>query len=109
MAVVEVERVGVVADSVLVVEVAAVLEVAVAAFAVTALVVEVVVSVVAAGPLTLAVLLVICVRVFERLLAMLDAPPEPQPATRTATTPASAILSIGRADELIRIVVTNCG
>jgi hypothetical protein len=44
----------------------------------------------AVGRLTLAVLLVICVRVFERLLAMLDAPPEPHPAARTARAPASA-------------------
>ncbi len=87
---------GVVADSVLVtvcvVEVAVVLEVAEAAVAVLALVVvvgfvwradsvvvwpsagavvEVAVSVGAVGELALAVVLVICVKVFERLLAML--------------------------------------
>jgi hypothetical protein len=53
-------------------------------------VVEVVDVVGAVGRLTLAVLLVICVRVFERLLAMLDAPPEPHPAARTARAPANA-------------------
>lgn len=42
------------------------------------------------GKLTLAVLLVICVRVFERLLAMLWPAPEPDPAARTATAPTNA-------------------
>ena len=70
VAVIVVDSVGVVADSVLV----------------TIFVVEaaVVVSVGAVGTRTLPVLLVICVRVFEMLLAMPDAPPEPHPATRTA-------------------------
>ena len=42
-------------------------------------VVEADVSAGEAGGVTLVVLLVICVRVFEMLLAMLDAPPEPHP------------------------------
>jgi hypothetical protein len=94
VAVVVVDRVGVVADWVLVtvfvVEAAVVLEVAAAAVAVLALVV---VSAGAVGELALAVLLVICVRVFERLLAMLDAPPEPHPAARTARAPMNANLT----------------
>ncbi len=109
VAVIVAVRVGVVADSVLVTVfaagVAVVLEVAVAAVAVSALVVVVevvcdadcvaavgVVSLGAVGGLTLVVLLVICVSVLEMLLAMLDAPPEPHPAIRTVTMPASAIL-----------------
>jgi hypothetical protein len=90
VAVTVVDRVGVVADSVLVtvfvVEAAVVLEVSVAAVAVLALVVVLVGVVGDADPVVvwLAVLLVICVRLFEMLLAMLDAPPEPHPATRTA-------------------------
>ncbi len=48
-------------------------------------VVEADVSVGALGRLTLAVLLVICVSVFEMLLAMLEAPPEPHPATSIVT------------------------
>jgi hypothetical protein len=56
-------------------------------------VVTVGVDVGAVGRLTLAVLLVICVSVFEMLLAMLDAPPEPHPAIRTPSRPASAILT----------------
>jgi hypothetical protein len=42
----------------------------------------------AVGRLTLAVLLVTCVTVFEMLLAMLDAPPEPQPAMSAVRRPA---------------------
>jgi len=57
------------------------------------LVVEVDVSVGAVGKLTLAVLLVICVSVFEMLLAMLDAPPEPQPAVTRPTRTAAVTFS----------------
>jgi hypothetical protein len=55
--------------------------------------VEAEVSVGAVGRLTLAVLLVTCVRVFEMLLAMLDAPPDPHPATRMVTRPAAVIFN----------------
>jgi hypothetical protein len=59
------------------------------------------------GTLTLAVLLVICVRVFEMLLAMLDAPPEPHPATGIARTPTSAVLnSTDRTRPLTRIAIS---
>jgi hypothetical protein len=58
------------------------------------------VAVGAVGRLTLAVLLVICVSVFEMLLAMLDAPPDPHPATTTAKRPATAALRL--------IIVGSC-
>lgn len=98
-----VDRVVVVADSVVVTvfvrDVAVVVVVSAAAVAVVLLVVvagvvvvasdgvvvEADVSVGALGRLTLAVLLVICVSVFEMLLAMLEAPPEPHPATSIVT------------------------
>ena len=57
------------------------------------MVVEVEVSVGAVGRLTLAVLLVICVSVFEMLLAMLDAPPEPHPAVTRPTRTAAVTFS----------------
>jgi hypothetical protein len=64
------------------------------------------------GRLTLAVLLVVFVRVFETLLAMLDAPPEPQPArTRTRRRmPADATLTrFDRTAAVILMVVALSG
>ena len=59
------------------------------------------------GRLTLVVLLVICVRVFEMLLAMVDALPEPHPATGTVRIPTSAVLnSIDRARRLTLIALS---
>ena len=56
------------------------------------------------------VLLVICVRVFEMLLAMLDAPPEPHPATETVRVPTSAVLnSIDRTRRLTLIALSVPG
>jgi hypothetical protein len=62
------------------------------------------------GTLTLAVLLVICVRVFEMLLAMLDAPPEPHPATGTVRMVTSAVFnSIDRTGPLTPIALNRSG
>ena len=73
-------------------------------------VVEADVSAGAVGRLTLAVLLVICVRVFEMLLAMVDAPPEPHPATGTVRIPRSAVLnSIDRTRQLTLIALSLAG
>jgi hypothetical protein len=145
VSVVVVDRVAVVADSVLVTVavfgVAVLLEVAVAALATAAVVVVfvvvggagavvVVVGVVCeedsavvvwlfvrvvveadvcvgeVGRLALVVLLVICVRVF----AMLDAPPEPNPATGTVRISASAVLnSIDRTRPLTPIAISLSG
>jgi hypothetical protein len=53
------------------------------------------------------VLLVICVRVFEMLLVMLDAPPEPHPATETVRVPTSVVLnSIDRTRRLTLIALS---
>jgi hypothetical protein len=87
-----VDRVVVVADSVVVTvfvrEVAVVVDVSAAAVAVVLLVV-VAGAVCDADPVFVA--LVICVSVFEMLLAMLEAPPEPHPATRLVTTQSPAM------------------
>jgi hypothetical protein len=106
VSVVVVECVEVVADAVVVtvfvLEVGVVVVVSEAAVAVSALVF--VVGVVC--EIDCAVL-VICVRVFEMLLAMPDAPPEPHPAVRTVTMPASAIrYIIERSRALPRTLVT---
>ena len=81
-----VDRVVVVADSVVVTvfvrDVDVVLVVSAAAVAVVLLVV--VAGAVCDGD-PVVVVRVICVSVFEMLLAMLEAPPEPHPATRTLT------------------------
>jgi hypothetical protein len=114
-----VDVVAVVADSVLVTvavfDVLVLLEAAVAAWAVVVVFgvvggddVVVVVGVVCEEDSAAAVwlfvrdgLLVICGRVLERLLAMLDAPPEPHPATGTVRIPTSAVLnSIDRSRRL---------
>jgi hypothetical protein len=85
------DRVVVVADSVVVtvfVREVDVVDVLAAAVAVLLLVV-VTGAVCDADPVVAA--LVICVSVFEMLLAMLEAPPEPHPATRLVTTQSPAM------------------
>ena len=57
------------------------------------MVVEAAVWVGAVGGLTLVVLLVICASVVETLLAMLDAPPDPQPAVSMPSMPATVTAS----------------
>jgi hypothetical protein len=81
------------ADAVVVVGVVCDEDSAVVVWLFVPVVVEADASVGEAGRLALAVLLVICVRVFEMLLAMLDALPEPHPATGTVRMPTSAVLN----------------
>jgi hypothetical protein len=59
------------------------------------------------GTLTLAVLLVICVSVFEMLLAMLDAAPEPHPAVRTARTHTDATFTRNDRPVALILIVDN--
>ena len=75
------------ADAVVVVGVVCDEDSAVVVWLFVRVVVEADASVGEAGRLALAVLLVIWVRVFEMPLAMLDAPPEPHPATGTVRMP----------------------
>jgi hypothetical protein len=97
-------------DAVLVVGVVCGEDFAVVVWLFVRVVVEADVSVGEVGWLTLVVLLVICVRVFEMLLAMLDAPPEPHPATGTVRIPTSAVLnSIDRTGPLTHIVLGLSG
>jgi len=98
------------ADAVVVVGVVCDEDSAVVVWLFVRVVVEADVSVGEAGRLTLVVLLVICVRVFEMLLAMLDAPPEPHRATGIVRIPTSAVLnSIERTRPLTLIALSLSG